>query len=329
MDGCRKNIDGGKRSRYAFCTAALEIRWEGHETMTNQPWVKPSAGVSMPGIIYGTAWKKEDTADLVETAIRAGFRGIDTACQPKHYREPLVGEALQRLADQGIERESIFLQTKFTPLSGQDPRNVPYHKDAPLAVQVAQSFASSQENLRTDYVDSLVLHSPLAPHELLMEAWTAMEAIHQAGGARQLGISNCYDPGVMKTLHTAAQVKPAIVQNRFYQATGYDRNLRRWCASNGVVYQSFWTLTANPHLLAADTVVSLAQRLGKTGPQVFFRYLSQIGIVPLTGTCSIQHMNEDLGIFDFELSAEEMKDMGRLLNQAWLNPLAPRHSSEQ
>lgn len=283
--------------------------------MTDQTWMTTSAGVRMPGIIYGTAWKKERTTDLVENAVRAGFRGIDTACQPKHYAESLVGEALARLADQGIGRESLFLQTKFTPLPGQDPHTVPYDRDAPVELQVAQSFAVSQENLRTDYVDSLVLHSPLEPHALLMDAWTAMEAIHDAGGARQLGISNCYEPGVLKELHAEARVKPAVVQNRFYQATAYDRELRHWCSEQGVVYQSFWTLTANPHLLGAEEVRSIAQKLGKTEPQIFFRYLSHRGIVPLTGTCSTQHMNEDIGIFNFQLSAEEIDTVGGLLTR--------------
>jgi diketogulonate reductase-like aldo/keto reductase len=281
--------------------------------MTDQTWITTSAGVRMPGIIYGTAWKKEHTADLVENAVRAGFRGIDTACQPKHYEESLVGEALHRLADQGVGRESLFLQTKFKPLPGQDPRNVPYDGNAPVEVQVAQSFAVSQENLRTNYVDSLVLHSPLEPHALLMDAWKAMEAIHEAGGARQLGISNCYDAGVMKALHADARVKPAIVQNRFYPATAYDRDLRHWCSDNGIVFQSFWTLTANPHVLAAEAVRTIARKHGKTEPQIFFRYLSHTGIVPLSGTCSTQHMNEDIGIFDFQLSAEEVSTVGDLL----------------
>ncbi|MGW8326081.1 MAG: hypothetical protein ACWGNI_10225, partial [Desulfobacterales bacterium] len=108
--------------------------------MLHQKWLTTSAGVKMPRIIYGTAWKKDRTADLVVKAIQTGFRGIDTACQPKHYNEPQIGTALQRLKDYGIEREDLFLQTKFTPLSGQDPRQVPYEKNAPVELQIAQSF---------------------------------------------------------------------------------------------------------------------------------------------------------------------------------------------
>ena len=282
--------------------------------MENQNWLITSAGVKMPRIIYGTAWKKDRTGDLVVKAIQTGFRGIDTACQPKHYNEALVGTALQRLKSHGIEREELFLQTKFTPLSGQDPRQMPYDMNAPVEFQVAQSFEASKKNLQTEYVDSLVLHSPMAPHALLMKAWNAMEKIQKTGGARQLGISNCYDTEVIRSLYADANVKPAVVQNRFYQETGYDTNLRHWCSNHGVIYQSFWTLTANPQILASNTVRSIAQKYKKTEAQIFFRYLSQSGIVPLTGTSSEQHMREDLSIFDFELFFEDLKNVGLLLN---------------
>jgi diketogulonate reductase-like aldo/keto reductase len=283
--------------------------------MVDQKWLTTSAGVKMPWIIYGTAWKKERTADLVVKAIQAGFRGIDTACQPKHYNEPLVGVALHRLKGQGFGRETLFLQTKFTPLSGQDPRQVPYDKNFPIESQVAQSFETSKKNLQTEYIDSLVLHSPIAPHPLLMKAWNAMEKIQKTGGARQLGISNCYDTEVIRVLYADANVKPAVVQNRFYQETGYDADLRHWCSNHGVIYQSFWTLTANLHVLVSNTVRTIAQKFNKTEAQIFFRYLSQSGIVPLTGTCSEQHMREDLSIFDFELSSDDLKNVDHLLYQ--------------
>ena len=74
------------------------------------------SGVKIPKIIYGTAWKKDRTADLVETALEQGFLGIDTACQPKHYNEPGVGEGIQRVfSKQLLSRESLFIQTKYTP----------------------------------------------------------------------------------------------------------------------------------------------------------------------------------------------------------------------
>lgn len=267
----------------------------------------------MPAIIYGTAWKKAHTADLVEKALQAGFRGIDTAGQPKHYDEALVGEGIQRGIQNGIAREALYLQTKFTPLSSQDPANVPYTKTAPVEVQVAESFANSLQNLQTHYVDCLILHSPLASHAQTMQAWHAMEAVHAKGEARQLGISNCYDLDVLKALYAAARVKPVIVQNRFYKDTGYEVPLRKWCSENGVIFQSFWSLTANPDILSSGTIARLAGHYHKTPAQIFFRYLTQSGIVPLTGTGNEQHMREDLAIFEFTLLAEELHEVSALL----------------
>jgi diketogulonate reductase-like aldo/keto reductase len=282
--------------------------------MADQKWVTTSAGVKMPCIIYGTAWKKERTVELVSKALRVGFRGVDTACQPKHYDERLVGVALQRMGDEGVEREVLYLQTKFTPFSSQDPENVPYDTAASLEEQVAQSFEVSKRNLQTTYVDSLLLHSPLASHELTMRAWRAMEIIQKAGGARQLGISNCYEMDVMMALYSDAEVKPAVLQNRFDKESGYDVGLRRWCNSHGVAYQSFWSLTANPTVLGSDAIRALAQSYKKTEAQIFFRYLIHSGITPLTGTSSEQHMREDLGVFDFELSSQELNGITLLLN---------------
>lgn len=102
---------------------------ENETRLSAGKWLTTSAGVKMPRMIYGTAWKGERTADLVETAGQTGFRAIDTAGQPKHYNEALVGVALNRLNDRGHGRESLFLQTKFAPLSGQDSGQVPYDTD--------------------------------------------------------------------------------------------------------------------------------------------------------------------------------------------------------
>lgn len=279
----------------------------------HQHYLTTLAGVTMPPLIYGTAWKKERTAELVVQAIHAGFRGIDTAGQPKHYNEAQVGEALQRVKGEGIERKSLFIQTKFTPLSGQDAKQIPYASDAPLELQVAQSFAVSKLNLQTDYVDSFVLHSPLAPHKQLMTAWQAMEKIQKTGEASQLGISNCYDLEILKSLYRDAEIKPAIVQNRFYENTGYDTELRRWCAVQGIIYQSFWSLTANPEVLSSHNIKAIAQKYQKTVAQIFFRYLTYLGIAPLTGTTSIAHMKEDLAIFEFELTSEDLSACGFFL----------------
>jgi diketogulonate reductase-like aldo/keto reductase len=176
------------------------------------------AGVRVPWILYGTAWKKSDTAGLVRAAIRLGFRGIDSACQPKHYHEPGAGAGAACLHG-SLAREDLYLQTKFTPVSGQDPACIPYDPKAPLPDQVRQSFAVSLRNLRTDYLDGLLLHSPFPRARQTLEVWQAMEALVDIRGVRQLGISNCYQLGQLEALYDSARIKPAVVQNRFHAET--------------------------------------------------------------------------------------------------------------
>jgi diketogulonate reductase-like aldo/keto reductase len=263
-------------------------------------------------MLYGTAWKKSDTERLVATAIGLGFRGIDTACQPKHYEEPGVGAGVAASLGANLSRADLYLQTKFTGLSGQDPKRIPYDAQAPIPQQVAQSFEVSLHNLRTDYIDCLVLHSPLPSATQTHEAWAAMEALVDSGKVGQLGISNCYQLLQLEALYDGARVKPAVIQNRFYADTQYDRNIRAYCRRRHILYQSFWTLTANPKALASPAIAALTEKYERTAPQILFRYLTQIDAVPLTGTSSEPHMRQDLAIFEFQLSAAEIAQLTTL-----------------
>jgi diketogulonate reductase-like aldo/keto reductase len=110
---------------------------------------------------YGTAWKKEKTADLVAKAVKAGFRHIDTACQPRHYNEAGVGDGWVAAARElNLDRTDVWLQTKFSGLTAHDPNNVPYDVNASLEDRVRQSLQKSLENLKTDYLDSWIMHGP-------------------------------------------------------------------------------------------------------------------------------------------------------------------------
>ena len=268
----------------------------------------------MPKLFYGTAWKKERTSALVELAIILGFRGIDTACQPKHYHEAGVGEGIAACVSRGlVDRSGLYLQSKFTSLKGQDPDRIPYDPKAGLSEQVAQSFQASLANLQTSYLDCLVMHSPMANPQQTLEIWRAMEKLVNSGGTKQLGISNCYNLNTLEDLYNKAETKPAVIQNRFYADTSYDRTIRDFCRDKGIIYQSFWTLTANPQVLTDYALLSMATKYERSAAQVFFRYLTQMGIVPITGTTSTSHMLEDLAIFDFELNPEECASIEALM----------------
>jgi len=267
-------------------------------------------GVRVPRFLYGTAWKEDDTERLTGLALREGFRGIDTANQRKHYHEAAVGKAV---AASGVSCGDLFLQTKFTHRGGQDHR-LPYDPKAPVAVQVGQSFATSLGHLGTTWIDSYVLHGPTYREGLAdedWEAWRAMEAIHDSGRAKLLGVSNV-SLGQLDDLFRGARVKPRFVQNRCYAAHGWYRGVRQYCASNGISYQGFSLLTANRDVLTHPATVRTAQAHGKTSAQVVFRFCLEVGMVILTGTTDAGHMREDLSVFDFTLRPEDVDGIASL-----------------
>lgn len=265
-------------------------------------------GIRVPRFLYGTAWKEEKTQRLTELALQQGFRGIDTANQRRHYNESGVGQAIATVIQNGLlERSDLFLQTKFTFRSGQDHR-LPYDPDAAIAMQVEQSFASSLDHLGTDFIDSYILHGPMQRTGLGTadwEAWGAMEAIHDSRRVRLLGVSNI-TLEQLELLCQRARIRPRFVQNRCYAAKSWDKRIREFCVANGIVYQGFSLLTGNREVLASSALARIARRHGRSISQIVFRFAMDVGMLPLTGTTSVDHMRADLDIFDFRLDAEEV-----------------------
>jgi diketogulonate reductase-like aldo/keto reductase len=197
------------------------------------------------------------------------------------------------------------LQTKYTPVSGQNPHDMPYDASLSITDQVKASIHSSLRNFRISkddsnavngtYIDTLVLHTPLSTIEQTIEAWVTAETfvpevIHN------LGISNCPLP-VLKALCSSPEIKikPAVVQNRFYPDEDYDVELRSFARENDIIYQSFWTLTANPELIKSEPVQRLSEKAGISVAAAFYALVISLGKVSvLDGTKSEAHMKEDL-----------------------------------
>lgn len=256
----------------------------------------PNAQPAIPDFLYGTAWKEDRTAALTELAIRCGFRAIDTANQRKHYFEAAVGEGLTAAYRAGlIARADLFLQTKFTYQDGQDHR-LPYDPAATLSVQVAQSMASSLEHLCTDHVDSFVLHGLASNSHWTtddFETWQAMIKERDAGRTRLLGVSNISLAQLQQMARAHAE-PPAFVQNRCYAVRGWDRDVRAFCHEHNIIYQGFSLLTANRQVLGHPTITALAAEINATPAQVIFAFARHVGMLPLTGTSSAEHMHQDL-----------------------------------
>jgi diketogulonate reductase-like aldo/keto reductase len=276
---------------------------------------------SKPFLVYGTAWKKEDTARYVYEAIYSGFRSIDTACQPKHYHEPGVGIGWKAAASElGLKREDLFLQTKFTDLDGQDPNNLPYDANSSIEDQVRTSLEVSLRNLQTDYIDSLVLHGPRPTVEETMVIWRVMETFVDEGKVKRLGISNCYDYEFFTSIHQMARIKPWVLQNRFYAQSNFDTELRKFLKANNVWYQSFWTLTANYDALSTPDVKQWAHIKGLNPQTYMFAFLMSLGqFTPLSGTTDRRHMVEDVAVMEriqggeVFFGEEELRRMAQML----------------
>lgn len=295
---CSVARPGGSRSDWHMPNASSDL-----------PHVAP-----IPSLMYGTAWKEERTEALTRLALRAGFRGIDTANQRKHYFEAGVGAALEEALRTGqTSRSELFLQSKFTFLGGQDDR-LPYDRSAPIGQQVAQSFQSSLVHLGTEYLDSYVLHGPSSRRGLEAadwQAWRAMEALVEAGKVRFLGISNV-SLEQLQALYAKATIKPKFVQNRCYAKTGWDRSVRALCSAQGSVYQGFSLLTANRVELAGPKAQGIALRTGRSTAEVVFRFCQLLEILPLTGTTQLEHMRLDLAAGELELSPADVSTLENL-----------------
>ncbi|KAH8593343.1 putative aldo-keto reductase [Bisporella sp. PMI_857] len=273
-------------------------------TFSSPLTLKNSYNTTIPKLVYGTAWKKDSTADLVYQAIKAGFRGVDTAAQPRHYREKLVGDGIKRAIKEGIvTRDQLYIQTKFTPPSGQDPNNMPYTLQQSFEDRIHASIASSLYNLQTldsidSYIDCLVLHSPFSSIAETVKAWEIFST-YVPHRIRALGISNT-SLAILHALFDEMKTKPAVVQNRFYGDTGWEVPLRRYCREQGIVFQSFWTYTGNPKLIGSKVVQELSKEfvlLGINDPTVMALYSLVIGLEGVTvldGTTRPERMKGDL-----------------------------------
>ena len=271
-------------------------------------------GIKIPRFLYGTAWKEGQTTYLTGLALEQGFRGVDTANQRKHYNEKGVGKAIQEsAAAQLVARSDLFLQTKFTFRHGQDNR-LPYDPQAPIPDQVKQSFMSSLEHLKTDFIDSYVLHGPSRRVGLSSDdwaAWGAMEELYLSGQTRLIGVSNVSLEQI-ESLCKEARFQPRFVQNRCYATQGWDKQIRQFCAANRIVYQGFSLLTANQAVMAHNELTQIASRHRKTVSQVIFQFAINIGIIVLTGTTNTNHMREDLAALEFRLKPNEVKIIEKL-----------------
>eukprot|EP00747_Dinoflagellata_sp_TGD_P006526 gnl/TRDRNA2_/TRDRNA2_116188_c2_seq4.p1 gnl/TRDRNA2_/TRDRNA2_116188_c2~~gnl/TRDRNA2_/TRDRNA2_116188_c2_seq4.p1 ORF type:complete len:447 (+),score=66.89 gnl/TRDRNA2_/TRDRNA2_116188_c2_seq4:103-1443(+) len=277
-------------------------------------FVVTSAGVQMPRMIFRTACKDESTEALTKCAessvlgaVRAGFHGIDTAfATDRGNTEPGVGAALASLFASGVERDSLFIQTKV---------NADYYQEgADISKQVQLSILDSLSDLGLDYVDSLILHWPSLEHDQTMEAWRAMEDAVQAGLVRQIGISNVATLEALQKVYADATLKPAVFQAR--AAIPFSQpEVPAWCVEQGVYFQSFGLPSEYREPIASKTMQDLAEKYGVTPVVVFLRFAMGIDIMPVVFTQSDDQMSQNLLAPQIPLTPEDAEKIDELLEQ--------------
>ncbi|KAG5641849.1 hypothetical protein DXG03_004108 [Asterophora parasitica] len=192
---------------------------------------------------------------------------------------------------------------------------LPYNPADSITEQIASSFQNSLTNLKTTYLDSYLLHSPCRTLEQTLEAWRALIALQNEGKVRMIGICNAYDVSLLHALSRERQVQ--AVQNRWYEENDWDASVHSYCRANDVMYQSFWTLTGSPSLLTHPTLLELAAAAACTPAQVVYKIAQLEGIVPLSGTTSTLHMQQDITVNEIELPAESNAKLGVVRNFIW------------
>jgi diketogulonate reductase-like aldo/keto reductase len=233
-------------------------------------------------------WQVEDSrecVDAVRWALDAGYRHIDTA--QAYGNEESVGQGLR---EGGVPREDLFVTTKFFPRRS-DP---------------AEEIQRSLERLGIDYVDLYIIHWPEGGPTW---AWPGMERAREAGHARSIGVSN-FGVDDLTALLGVANVPPVVDQVQF-SPYEYRKGLLDWCGENGIVVEAYSPLGTGRHL-GSDTAEEIAGRLGRTPAQVLLRWCVERGIPVIPKSVHRERIVENAGIFDFQLSDEDMAALDAL-----------------
>ena len=264
------------------------------------PRISLHDGVEIPQLGFGVFQvPPEETQAVVELALDAGYRHVDTAAA--YRNEQGVGGAL---AASGIPREDVFVTTKLW--------NSQQGYDSALA-----ALDASLGRLGFDYVDLYLIHWPVPTKDRFVETWRAFERIHDEGGARTIGVSN-FRVEDLKRLEAETETLPTINQvelhPRFQQA-----ELRAWHAEHGVATEA-WSPLAQGDLLDEATIVQIAERHSKTPAQAILRWHLQLGNVVIPKSVTPERIRENIEIFDFELSDEDMDAIGQLDSGGRIGP---------
>ena len=264
-------------------------------------------GIKMPAIGYGTMptdWGVEygdEFVDTVKEAIKAGYRNIDTAVV--YNTERHVGEAVRQSVSEGIvSRKDLFVSTKLW--------NTDRGYDNTL-----KAFDASMERLGLEYLDLYLIHTPAVAkwhddwQEINLSTWKAFERLYHDGRIRAIGVSN-FLPHHLQPLMDGAEIVPMVNQIEVHPGFNSAQTVEL-CKANGIAIEA-WGPFGNGQILRNETLLAIAKRYSKSVAQICLRWIVQQGIVPIPKSTNLQRMKENLDVFDFQLSDEDMRAMSML-----------------
>ena len=262
--------------------------------MTAIPDITLNNGQQIPQFGFGVFQiEPKDTVEAVMTALQAGYRHIDTA--EGYGNEKQVGEAV---AKSGLDRGDVFITSKLS-------------NDAHLPDDARVAFEVTLEALGTDYVDLFLIHWPLPTRYDgdFVSTWQTLEEFYRDGRARSIGVSN-FQPHHLRRLHSESQVPPAVNQIEVHPYLTQD-DVRTFCAEHQIAIEA-WSPIAQGEVLGDPEIATIAERTGKSPAQVVLRWHIQRGDIVFPKSVTPARIRENIDIFDFELSAQDMETISAL-----------------
>ncbi len=254
-------------------------------------YVTLNNGIKMPIIGLGTwTFTNEEAEDAVYIAIKNGYRLIDTA---QYYGDEVgVGKGVRKAIDEGIvKREDIFVTSKIYASTDHN-----------------KAIEKSLNNLELDYIDLLLIHQPGFDDKGLYQT---MEKYYKEGKLKAIGISNYYTKEAIDEVLSYAEIVPAVIQNEnhiYYQ----NNELQEYVKQYGIMIESWYPFGGRGHTdenFNNETIVKIAKKYNKTSAQIILRWQLQAGYIAIPGSKNPDHIKENISIFDFELSDEDMKEI--------------------
>ncbi|MBS4179571.1 aldo/keto reductase [Lederbergia citrea] len=250
-------------------------------------------GIRTPQLGYGV-WKipNEEAANAVEQALETGYRLIDTA---KIYRNELgVGEAL---ANSNVPREELFITTKLWN-ADQGYENT------------LKAFDESLEKLGLDYVDLYLIHWPTPKFDTYVETYKALEKIYKDGRAKAIGVCN-FEMEHLQRILDECEVVPAVNQVECHPYL-QQKELKEFCKQHGIYLEAYSPLMNGTKVIEDQVIKEIAEQYGKTPAQVILRWHLQTDVLVIPKTVTPSRMEENLNVFDFELSQADMDKIAAL-----------------